>query len=76
MNENHSSDQNSESSDAENVVVKEKKDNHNIIVSALLRIESNIIKLLNDCEMKFHKTSFIREFWLLLMKYYLLSCDC
>ncbi len=62
MNENYSSDQNSESSDAENVVVKEKKDNHNIIVSALLRIEPNIIKLLNDCGVKFHETSFIRGF--------------
>ncbi len=62
MNENQSSDQNSESSDAENVVVREKKDNDNIIVPALLRIEPNIIKLPNDCGVNFHETSFIRGF--------------
>lgn len=36
MNANQSSDQNSESSDAENVVVREKKDNHNTVYPRVL----------------------------------------
>jgi len=36
MNANQSSDQNSESSDAENVVVREKKGNHNTVYPRVL----------------------------------------